>query len=92
MVRRAFDDDGNVTRRNAREMIDQAAWAEGMKADPRDKAAMAAHDFAADINRSTMEGTLPTGGSVFAPGSDEWRQSGVNVIDAIFRRYQENRK
>ena len=86
MVRRQFDDDGNATRRTAREIIDQATWAEGMKADPRDRAAMQAHDFAADVNRSAMENKLPTGGNVFEPGTDEWRQSGQGVIDAIVRR------
>lgn len=91
LVRRQFQDDGNPTRRAARELIDQAAAVEGMKADPRDKRAMAAHDFAADVNKSTMEGTLPEGGSVFAPGSDEWRESADAVIEQIIRRGRESR-
>jgi hypothetical protein len=86
MARRELSDDGNATRRTAREMIDLAEWAKDEKADPRDKAAMAAHGFASEINNSEMSNTLPSGGSVFAPGSDEYRQSGDAVIDAIVRR------
>jgi hypothetical protein len=86
MVRREFNDDGNATRRAAREMIDQSEWAKGQKADPRDKRAMQAHDFAADVNKSTMESTLPIGGSFAAPGSKEWREAGDAVIDRIIER------
>jgi hypothetical protein len=85
MIRRQFNDDGNETRRAAREMIDLAAWAEGQEANPADKAALAAHGFAAGINKSTMDGTLPMGGSVFTPGTDEYNQSADAVIDAIIK-------
>jgi hypothetical protein len=89
MVRRQFDDDGNATRRTAREMVDMfAAYgdAKPTETDKANKRAMQAHDFAADVNRSAMENTLPAGGNVFERGSDEWRQSGDGVIDAIVRR------
>jgi hypothetical protein len=86
MVRRQFDDNGDPTRRAAREALDLQAWADGQKADPRDRRAMQAHAFAKDINNGTMANSLPSGGEVFEPGSDEWRQSGDSVIDAIARR------
>jgi hypothetical protein len=73
------------TNQIAREMADLAAWADGEKADPRDKAAMQAHDFAKSVNHSTMESTLPAGGNIFEPGSDEWHQSADSVIDAMSR-------
>jgi hypothetical protein len=92
LVRRQFDNDGDPTRRAAREAIDLQAWADGQKADPRDRRAMQAHGFAREINGSTMANSLPSGGEVFAPGSDEWRQSGDAVIDALAQRVLENQK
>ena len=46
---------------------------------------MTADDFAADVNKSTMDGTLPMGGSVFTPGTDEYNKSADAVIDAIIK-------
>ena len=83
MARRQFYDDGDRTRQLAREAIDLAAWAEGQQADPRDRAALAAHGFAADVNKGAMEGVLSSGGSVFEPGSDQYREAADAVIDAI---------
>ena|SRR5688572_25653373 len=92
MVRRQFDDDGNATRRVAREAIDAAEWFSDV--DPtqvaKDKRAMQLHEFAKATNASTMGATLPSGGDVFEPGSDEWRQSADAVIDQIIQRGRAN--
>jgi hypothetical protein len=88
MARRAYDPPSR-THQIAREAMDLQAFAEGMKADPRDRRAMQAHAFAKDINNGAMANSLPSGGDVFEPGSDEWRQSGDAVIDALARRVLE---
>ena len=63
MVRRQHSDDGNATRRTAREMVDLFAWGEGQKADPRDKAAMVARDFANGVLAAEMADPLPADAS-----------------------------
>jgi hypothetical protein len=73
-VRRQFEDDGNATRRAAREALDGVSFFDGVKADPADVATMHANDFAADVNRQTMEGTLPTNAST------------ADIVAAIIKR------
>jgi hypothetical protein len=74
------------------DMFEAYGDAKPTEADRANKRAMQAHDFATEVNRSAMENALPAGGNVFAPGSEEWRQSGEGVIDAIVRRVLENQK
>jgi hypothetical protein len=67
-VRRQFDDDADLvgsastasTRRAAREAVDGVTFFDGVKANPGDKTKLAANEFAADVNSSTLESTLPT--------------------------------
>jgi hypothetical protein len=68
MVRRQHEDGAGITgtadtRRAAREALDLHEWAKDLKPNPEAVAAMHANDFAADVNRQTMEGTLPTNAS-----------------------------
>ena len=85
-MRREFDDYGSTTRRAAREMIDLHAWGEGREIDPQDKRNMALHKFASEVNANTHETTLPSGGSLTEPGSDQWNQSAEAVVESIVSR------
>lgn len=85
-VRRKFNDDGNATRRAAREMIDQAAWAEGQEDRPHAEAnrrAMRVHDFAAELNGSPK----PSAGAMPSDfGTEAYREAADRILDAIVKR------
>jgi len=80
-VRREFDDEGSTTRRHARDMVDLHAALGGYEISEQDQQAGALHDFSREVNDSTMEPTLPTGGST--PGSDQWSEQAAEIADSI---------
>jgi hypothetical protein len=78
-VRRQHEDGAGITgtsetRRAAREALDGVSFFDGVKADPADVATMHANEFAADVNRQTMEPTLPTNAST------------ADIVAAIMKR------
>lgn len=102
MVRREFDDHGSATRRAARELIDLHEYGKDRTHDPEghpiteqsreaNRHARALHDFAHEVNHSTMEETLPTNdGPLAPPGSEAFRSSADAVADAVIQRGRES--
>jgi hypothetical protein len=95
-VRRDYEP-SNFTGAVAAEIADsmaafQARGGDIHKRDTRKTTARAAHDFAASVNASDMETSLPIGGQLAAPGSPEWHAAADAVIDRIVEKVRERRE
>jgi hypothetical protein len=86
MIRRQLDHLGTFTRRAAQEAIDAQAFRGNFELSEKDQQAVALTKFASEVNASTMDNTLPAGGSIASVGSDQWSSAADSVAGAIASR------